>query len=113
MVITDTVFIISLVTSIALIWRALLLEHPRLLEFVENLPLIGGSLRCGFCSAVWCTLIVVTVHDPLAVLHPSLFPVLRIFLDWLALVPGVLLLRNIISTFMEGTGVLTHIHRGI
>jgi hypothetical protein len=97
--------------AIALTWRTLLLDHARLLTFVESIPLIGGGLRCGFCSVMWLSLGAVAFYNPLATWTDSRFPILiALCVSWLALASGVLFMRNLIAALMEGTGVLTAIH---
>ena len=97
--------------TIALIWRTLLLDHPRILAFVESIPLIGGALRCGFCAAVWLSLLAVLFYNPLTT-QTQQFPfVIGLAISWLALSAGVLFIRNLIAALMEGTGVLTALHR--
>jgi hypothetical protein len=107
---TNYLIIAASTATIALIWRTLLLDHPRLLAFVESIPLIGGALRCGFCAAVWLSFFAILFYNPLAE-WATRFPFLvGLIISWLALAAGVLFIRNLIAAFMEGTGVLTALH---
>lgn len=91
------------ITTIALIWRALLLDHPELAKRMQSLPIVGPALYCGFCAALWFTFIGTLIYNPL--------PQYNIVVSWLTLSAGVLFLRNLIALLIEGTGVLTHLHR--
>lgn len=107
----NTVIFITAVVSFALIWRALLLDHETLLNYVTRIPLIGAALACGFCSAVWFTAIGVLIFNPLLPQFNNSSMYTAYVISWLSLSAGVLLLRNLITVLMEGTGVLTHLHR--
>lgn len=108
---TDYLILTSATATLALIWRALLLDHSRFLARVESLPIVGGALRCGFCASVWLALFAVALHNPLAAWAAEHPPLLGFVASWLSVGAGVLLLRNVIAALMEGTGVLTHLHR--
>lgn len=108
---TDYVLIAAITTTAALIWRALLLEHAPLLARVEALPFIGGALRCGFCMSVWLSLFAVAIQNPIEAWTNSFHPFIALLCAWFALAAGVLFLRNLIAALIEGTGVLTHMHR--
>jgi hypothetical protein len=109
--IIDFLIVTAVTTTAALIWRALLLDHPRLLKLVRKLPLIGGTLSCGFCAALWFSLIAVLIENPFLLWRPSLPMITKLFIGWFALGAGVLFLRNLIAVLMEGNGVLTEMHR--
>lgn len=108
---TDYLIIVSITATAALIWRALLLDHPALLAKVESLPYIGGALRCGFCMALWLSLLAVLLKNPIAPWTGAFHPLIAILAAWFSLSAGVLFVRNAIAILMEGTGVLTHAHR--
>lgn len=108
---TNYFLIAASTATTALIWRTLLLDHPRLLALVESTPFIGGGLRCGFCSAVWLSLLAILLYNPLASWATQFPFLIGLGLSWLALSTGVLFLRNLIAALMEGTGVLTALHR--
>lgn len=91
------------ITTLALIWRAILLDHPRFAEWVEKLPLVGPSLYCGFCAPLWFALIGTALYNPL--------PQWNVVVSWLTVGAGVLFLRNLIAVLIELNGVLTHMHR--
>jgi hypothetical protein len=103
--------IVTSTTTIALIWRTLLLDHPRLLAVVESIPLLGGALRCGFCAAIWLSLAAVLWHNPLTSAVTQFSFISGLAISWLAVSAGVLFLRNLIAVLMEGAGVLTGLHR--
>lgn len=107
----EYLIVVSVVTAIALTWRALLLDHPKLLAFVESLPVVGGALRCGFCAAMWFTLVGVIIYNPIAGLFSNLHWTIILFFSWMVTSVGVLFLRNLLTVLMEGTGVLTDKHR--
>jgi hypothetical protein len=108
---TNYCLIAASTATIALIWRTLLLDHPHLLTFIESIPFIGGGLRCGFCSAVWLSLFAVLLYNPLADWAVQFPFIIGLGISWLALAAGVLFIRNLIAALMEGTGVLTALHR--
>ncbi len=109
----DFLIVTAVTTTTALIWRALLLDHEKLLNFVKKIPLIGGALTCGFCFTVWLCLIVVLIYTPLVFWNYVDNSVIGIFVAWFTLSAAVLFLRNLIAVLMEGNGVLTHKHRSI
>jgi len=109
---TDYIIIASITTTAALIWRNTLLDHANILKRVENIPFVGGALTCGFCSAVWFSLIAVLFYSPIYERVDELPYIVSITASWFCLSAGVLFLRNLIAILMEGTGVLTHLHRG-
>jgi hypothetical protein len=110
---TDFLIINAITTTTTLVWRALLLDHSRLLEKVRQLPIIGSALSCGFCATVWFSLIAVLIQNPLSTWQPELPILIQLFVGWFTLSAGVLLLRNLIAVLMEGNGVLTNMHRNI
>lgn len=89
-------------TTIALIWRAILLDHLKFAEWIHKLPIIGGSLYCGFCTPLWLTFFAVLLYNPL----PYFF-----IISWLVTGAGVLFLRNLIALLMEANGYVTDLHR--
>ena len=109
----DYIVLLALITAPALIWRMLLLDHPTFLSFVEKIPFAGGALTCGFCTAMWFSLVGVLITNPLQSMFVHLHWTLNILLSWFVVSVGVLLLRNTITTLMEATGVLTGIHHGM
>lgn len=108
---TEYLIVVASVTGVALIWRALLLDHPALLALVENIPIVGGMLRCGFCTALWLSLAGVALYNPLAYKLALLSWPFSLITAWLVVGVGVLFVRNLIAVLMEGNGVLTHLHR--
>ncbi len=107
----EYLILVSFITTTALIWRTALLDHPRLLAFIESIPIIGGALRCGFCSVLWLTLLGVLVHNPFAVYLVEVPAIIEIWIGWFVVGAGVLLFRNTLAVLLEGAGVLTHLHR--
>ena len=107
---TDFLLEIAITATALLIWRALLLDYARLLAYVESIPFIGSALRCGFCMAIWASLIAIALYDPLASLHPAMPFLERFFIDWFAFAAVILFVRNLLAILIEGTGVLTHLH---
>ena len=89
-------------TTVSLIWRAILLDHPAFAKKVEALPIVGPSLYCGFCAPLWLTFFVVLFYNPL----PYFF-----IISWLTAGTGVLFLRNLIALLMEANGYVTDLHR--
>ncbi len=108
---TDYLVVVSVTVTTALVWRTLLLDHPVLLEAVQKIPLLGGALSCGFCAAVWFSLIATLFLNPLAAWSAQLTPLLALGIGWFSVSAGVLFGRNLLAALMEGTGVLTHLHR--
>jgi len=108
---TDFLIMSAITTTVALVWRALLLDHPSLLAKVKQLPIIGDALSCGFCATLWFSLIAVLIQNPLSSWRPELPILIQLFAGWFTLSAGVLFLRNLIAVLMEGNGVLTEIHR--
>ncbi len=102
---------IACITAPALVWRALLLDHPGLLTFIRRIPVLGSALSCGFCTALWFSLIGVLVHNPIAPLVPTLPWLVVTGVGWCAVGVGVLFVRNLITVLLEATGVLTDMHR--
>ncbi len=116
---TDYFIVASATASIALIWRMILLDHSDFAVLVKKTPLAGEALYCGFCFPMWLSLFATLMINPLAGWEPKLFrelPVflaslLRLFFGWLSLGSGVLFIRFFITTLMDATGVLSHLHR--
>lgn len=108
---TSYCIIVASIATVALIWRTLLLDHPSLLSFVESIPLVGGSLRCGFCATVWLSFFGTLFYNPLASWASQFPSMIGFFISFLAIAAGVLLVRNLIAILMEGGGVLTGMHR--
>ncbi len=102
--------ILGVTTTSVLIWRTLLLNHPRLLTLVHGIPIVGGALTCGFCSALWFSLIAVLIYNPLDTLieHPW---IIEIWIAWFFLGAGVLFLRNLMVVLIEGGAFLSHLHQ--
>ena len=109
----DFLIITAVTTTTALIWRALLLDHKRLLDAVKKIPFIGGALSCGFCFTIWISLIAVLIYNPLTFWDKVSNPLLEVFIGWFTLSAAVLFFRNLTAVLMEGNGVLTHKHRSI
>lgn len=106
----DSLIMVSATASLALIWRALLLDHPLLLARVQSVPFIGGALQCGFCSALWLSLVAVLIYNPLAPWGAGMHPFIALGISWLAVGAWVLILRNTTALLMEAVGVLAHQH---
>jgi hypothetical protein len=109
--ITSYCIIVGSTAALALVWRTLLLDHPRLLAFIESIPLLGGVLRCGFCAVVWLSLFATLFYNPLASWADRFSFLVAILISWFAVSAGVLFVRNLIACLMEGCGVLTELHR--
>ncbi len=105
---TNYLIFTASLTTLALIWRAILLDHPTFAEKVRIFPIVGGSLYCGFCAPLWCTLIAVCFYNPVALFAS---PIASLITGWLTVGAGVLFLRNLIAVLMEANGVLTDMHR--
>jgi hypothetical protein len=112
MLINYFVLVVS-VSIIALIWRALLLDHKLLLKYVRNLPIIGGALACGFCFTMWLALAAVVIYNPISDLFNELHGLINILLSWFVTSAGVLFFRNLLAILMEANGVLTDMHRSL
>ncbi len=108
----DFLIVCAITTTTALIWRAVLLDHSRLLSFVKGLPLVGGGLSCGFCATLWFSLIAVSLDNPLSWWRPDAPFIVQLCIGWFTIALTVLFLRNLIAVLMEGNGVLTDMHRG-
>jgi hypothetical protein len=106
--IIDYLVVIASITTVSLIWRAILLDHPLFAKKVETLPMVGPSLHCGFCMPVWCAFVVVYFYNPVAIFAS---PLMSFMTGWLTASAGVLFLRNGIAVLMEANGVLTDKHR--
>lgn len=113
---TDYLIIVAAVTTGTLIWRNIKIDHPSFSEKVRSLPLIGGSLSCGFCFALWASLGAVVYSNPLIgwnpdhVLIESIFPVANFFVSWFAVGAGVLLFRSVIIVLLELGAIVKHQH---
>lgn len=89
---------------IALIWRAIMLDHPAFALRVKNIPyVIGAALYCGFCFTVWLSILATLLYNPL--------PKYPLPINLLTVAFVTLILRNLAALLMEATGVLTDLHR--
>lgn len=102
---------LACITVPALVWRALLLDHAKLLALVRRVPVAGSALSCGFCTALWFSLVGVLVHNPIVPLVTNLSWLEVTGIGWCAVGAGVLVLRNLTTVLLEATGVLTDMHR--
>jgi hypothetical protein len=93
----------------ALAWRNLLLDHPRFLGAVKNMPAVGDALTCGFCSTLWLTF-PFALFDQSHSVSFSIFWIAHVWFVWFALGALVLFVRNILSLVMDAAAVLNHAH---
>jgi hypothetical protein len=107
----DYLMLIAAISTAALIWRALLLDHPALLSAVERVPFVGGALRCGFCSTLWLSLAGTCAYNPFAADFAGLPQPVALLVSWLIVGAGALFLRNATACLIEANGALTHLHR--
>jgi hypothetical protein len=108
---TSYILTVAAIVAPALIWRALLLDHKKFLDFIQQLTFIGAPLTCGFCTAVWFSLAGILIYNPLHTEFAHLPWIGSLILSWFIVSVGVLFLRNLITVLLEGTGVLTDMHR--
>lgn len=107
----DYLLVITITSVVALVWRALLLDHKRLAEWIKEIPVVGGALYCGFCFTMWLSLFAVLVYNPVSFLFSNLVWVISVFFSWMLVSAGVLFIRNLLAVLMEANGVLTDKHR--
>ncbi len=112
-------FILSAtLATITLVWRNLKEDHPALKSSVASIPFFGGALSCGFCFAVWVSLLGVMLLDPLNGWYPTGLHAgggaREMFLfttSWFSVSVGVLFIRSIIIVLLELGAVLKHQHQ--
>lgn len=107
---THYFILVAVTATTTLVWRALLLDNPRLLTLIEKIPILGTALTCGFCSAMWLSLAAVIIYNPLTPLFSELHPIIILGLSWFTLAPGILFVRNLIAILIEAGGFLSHLH---
>lgn len=107
----DYLILVSITSSVALIWRALLIDHPAFLKLVERAPIVGSALTCGFCSTVWFSLFATLLLNPIAPWSDRYLYLISLFFGWMTVSAGVLLLRNLTAVLLDGGAVLSHMHQ--
>ncbi len=114
----DYFILTSAIATATLIWRNLKEDHPIFKSRVATLPLIGEALSCGFCFAVWMSLLGVVILNPMSTWHPDplrlggIFAQIFLFLaSWFAVAAGVLFIRSVVIVLLELGAVLKHRHQ--
>ena len=104
------------IASTTLVWRNLLLDHPRFDSMIANIPFIGNGLVCGFCFPMWVTFLVTLFINPTSewgALLPSGFGgyIIGFVFGWLSVGASVLFIRFSIVALMDGSAILSHRHK--
>ncbi len=97
---TDYIFSILTIAGIAVLWRNLLHDLPKLKQFTHSLPwFFRKALNCGFCFTFWISLFFVIIFNPL---HDWLPPfrfyipysfLLNILCSWMTVGIGAVIIR--------------------
>ena len=104
--------------GMALIWRDLLIDFPRLKTFVkERIPFpFSKALTCGSCFTYWLGLAFVLVFDPLAgwTLPSALdlgrsYPLVHLIVAWMAFGTVAVTMRFTAVAVQELVAYQTHV----
>jgi hypothetical protein len=104
--------------GIALIWRDLLIDFPKLKARVKALPFpLGKALTCGSCFTYWLSLVFVLAIDPLGGWLPALTfsaPVwlheaVRVLFSWMAFGTAAVTMRFTAVAVQELVHYQTHV----